>query len=291
MITKGIVLAGGSGTRLHPITKSTSKQLLPVFDKPLVYYPLSVLMLAGIRDILVITTAHDQAQFIKLLGDGRQWGVRLEYAIQAEPRGLAEAFIIGESFIGDDGCALVLGDNIFYGHGFQSTLQRAAATDHGAVVFAYQVRDPERYGIVEFDEDNVPLRIVEKPAQPRSPFAVTGLYFYDNRVIEIAKSLSPSARGEIEISDVNQHYLERGVLRAERLGRGYAWFDAGTIDSLLEASQFMQTIDRRQGLKIACLEETAYFQGFIDAATVLESAEAYGKSEYGDYLRRLVESS
>jgi len=291
MIRKGIVLAGGSGTRLHPITKSTSKQLLPVFDKPLVYYPLSVLMLAGIRDILVITTAHDQAQFIKLLGYGRQWGVRLEYAIQAEPRGLAEAFIIGESFIGDDGCALVLGDNIFYGHGFQSTLQRAAATDQGAVVFAYQVRDPERYGIVEFDEDNVPIRIVEKPAQPRSPFAVTGLYFYDNHVIEIAKSLSPSVRGELEISDVNQHYLERGVLRAERLGRGYAWFDAGTVDSLLEASQFMQTIDRRQGLKIACLEETAYFQGFIGAATVLEAAEAYGKSDYGDYLRRLVENS
>lgn len=291
MIRKGIVLAGGSGTRLYPITKSTSKQLLPVFDKPLVYYPLSVLMLAGIRDILVITTAHDQAQFIKLLGDGRQWGVRLEYAIQAEPRGLAEAFIIGESFIGDDGCALVLGDNIFYGHGFHSTLQRAAETDEGAVVFAYKVRDPERYGIVEFDEHGVPVRIVEKPAQPRSPFAVTGLYFYDNRVIEIAKSLSPSARGELEISDINQHYLERGVLRAERLGRGYAWFDAGTVDSLLEASHFMQTIDRRQGLKIACLEETAYYQGFIDGAAILAAAEAYGKSDYGDYLRRLVESS
>ena len=244
--------------------------------------------MAGIREILIITTPHEQHQFQTLLGDGSQWGISLNYAVQPEPNGLAEAFLIGEDFIANDGCALILGDNIYYGHGLTDALQRAASLDEGAVVFAYQVSDPERYGIVEFDEEFHPLRIVEKPKSPKSSFAVTGLYFYDNDVVEIAKSTTPSARGELEISEVNQCYLERGLMRVERLGRGYAWFDAGTVDSLLAAGEFMRTIDKRQGLKIACLEEAALHRGFINVDAVRTAAEKFGKSDYGNYLRRLV---
>ncbi len=287
---KGIVLAGGSGTRLHPITKGVSKQLLPVYDKPMIYYPLSVLMLAGIRDILIITTPEDQSSFQRLLGDGSDFGIHLSYAIQAKPEGLAQAFIIGEQFIGNDSVCLVLGDNIFYGQGFRPMLESAAARGKGATVFGYQVKDPQRFGVVEFDEQRRALSIEEKPQKPKSHFAVTGLYFYDNDVVDIAKQIEPSERGELEITCINNAYLERGDLQVELLGRGFAWLDTGTHDSLLAAAHFVETIESRQGYKIACLEEIAYFRGWLSSADIERLGQSLGKSGYGDYLLSLLEA-
>lgn len=288
---KGIILAGGSGTRLHPITHSVSKQMLPVYDKPMIYYPLSTLMLAGIQDILIITTPQDAAGFEHLLGDGSRWGINIQYAQQPSPDGLAQAFIIGKSFIGQDTCALVLGDNIFYGHGLTDKLRNAASITAGASVFGFKVRDPERYGVVAFDGDGRATSIEEKPNTPKSKWAVTGLYFYDNDVIDIASTLKPSARGELEITDINSQYLERGSLSVERLGRGFAWFDTGTCDSLVEASAFVQTIERQQGQRISVPEEIAFANGWINVDTLIELGTAIKKSGYGEYLLQLAEDA
>ena len=287
--TKGIILAGGSGTRLYPITKGVSKQLLPIYDKPMIYYPLSVLMLAGIQDILIITTPEDKESFERLLGDGSQFGVRLQYAIQPSPDGLAQAFIIGEEFIGDSNVCLVLGDNIFYGQGFTPMLKQAVARAKGATVFGYQVKDPERFGVVEFDEQQRAISLEEKPQFPKSHFAVTGLYFYDNEVVQIAKKVKPSERGELEITTVNQMYLERGDLNVELLGRGFAWLDTGTHESLLEAAQFVETLEKRQGYKVACLEEIAFNNGWLSAEQILEIGQSMSKNDYGQYLMSLVD--
>jgi len=288
MNTKGIILAGGSGTRLYPITKGISKQLLPVYDKPMIFYPLSVLMLAGIREVLIITTPEDQAGFIRLLGDGSQFGIELTYKVQPSPDGLAQAFIIGEEFIGDDNVCLVLGDNIYFGQGFTPKLLKAAGRQIGATVFGYKVKDPERFGVVEFDESNQAISIEEKPDKAKSNFAVTGLYFYDNDVVEIAKNIKPSARGELEITCVNNEYLKRGKLGVELLGRGFAWLDTGTYDSLMDAGQYVQTIEHRQGFKIACLEEIAFNQGWLSTEEVKEIAKPLMKNTYGEYLLDLV---
>jgi len=287
---KGIVLAGGSGTRLHPITKGVSKQLLPIYDKPMVYYPISVLMLAGIRDILLISTPEDIGGYQRLLGDGADFGIRLQYAVQPKPDGLAQAFIIGEEFIGGSSVCLVLGDNIFYGQGFRPMLQKAAAQSSGATVFGYQVKDPERFGVVEFDAQGKVRSIEEKPQQPKSHFAVTGLYFYDNAVVQLAKQVKPSARGELEITSINQAYLERGELNVELLGRGFAWLDTGTHESLLQAGMFVETIESRQGYKIACLEEIAYNNGWLSAAQIAQIGKDLSKSGYGQYLLDLLKA-
>lgn len=286
---KGIVLAGGSGTRLHPVTEAISKQLLPVYDKPMIYYPLSALLLAGIRDILIISTPSDTPRFEQLLGSGERWGVRLQYAVQPSPDGLAQAFLIGREFLAGEGCCLVLGDNIFFGHELAGLLRAAAQRISGATVFAYAVNDPERYGVVEFDANRKAVSLEEKPKEPKSRYAVTGIYFYDRQIVKVAEKIKPSARGELEITDVNRWYLERGQLTTEVLGRGMAWLDTGTHDSLLEASTFIQTIEKRQGLKVACLEEIAFRQGFIDAAQVKTLAAKVAKSTYGEYLNRMLD--
>jgi glucose-1-phosphate thymidylyltransferase len=286
---KGVILAGGSGTRLHPVTQVVSKQLLPVYDKPMIYYPLSTLMLAGIRDILLISTPEDTPRFAQLLGDGARWGLNLQYAVQPSPDGLAQAFIIGRTFIGGDSSVLVLGDNIFYGHDLQPQLQRATASEEGATIFAYPVADPERYGVAEFDRGGRVVSLEEKPLRPKSRYAVTGLYFYDNRVLDVAKDLQPSARGELEITDVNRRYLDWNALSCEVMGRGMAWLDTGTHESLLEASQYIETIERRQGLKIACPEEIAYRMRYIDAAQLAKLGSAMAKNGYGRYLLRILD--